>query len=165
MIVLLCLFYVETSPAEHRDSCTNDLKNTGELLVLLDQSRFCAEIHHMSLVKQEVLQAMVSELETHPAFASHVSKFELQCVFLCVFNFHSDVLINWWWSGGLNKMYPLSYDSWNKPPTTTLTSITVKENNALIYECHDVILWNSGRMRNSPVFLHWSQTTDYHHHM
>lgn len=37
---------------------------------------------------------------------------------------------------------PLSYDSWNKlqPLTMTLTSITVKKNNALKYECHDVIL-------------------------
>lgn len=84
MILLWCLFHVETSPAEHRDSCINDLQKTGELVVLLDQSRLCAEIHHMSLVKQEVLQAMVSELETHPAFASHVSKFELQCVCFCV---------------------------------------------------------------------------------
>lgn len=75
---------METSPAEHRDSCINDLKKTGGLVLLLDQSRFCAEIHHMSLVKQEVLQAMVSELETHPAFASHVSKFELQCVCVSV---------------------------------------------------------------------------------
>lgn len=38
MILLWCLFHVETSPAEHRDSCINDLQKTGELVVLLDQT-------------------------------------------------------------------------------------------------------------------------------